>query len=67
MTAATTFVLGSRRAMLSFGRFDTQTDSSIASQSGYPGYGKTESGFSRSMGILTPGVLTPGLGGLGGG
>src|SRR5438093_239145 len=51
------FVFGSSFARLSFGAFDTHAASSIASQSGVPGYGKTASGFSRSIGILTPGVL----------
>src|SRR3982751_328939 len=60
--AATGLVFGSKRATLSFGRFDTQTDSSTAIQSGEPGYGNTASGLSRSIGILTPGVFTPGFG-----
>src|SRR5438874_8203531 len=37
MIAATVLALGSNRATLSFGRFDTQTDSSMAIQSGDPG------------------------------
>src|SRR5262249_11438472 len=57
----------SNRATLSFGRFDTHTDSSTAIQSGEPGYGKTASGLSRSIGILTPDVFTPGRGALAGG
>src|SRR5689334_16222630 len=52
MTAATVFVFGSRRAMLSLGRLETQTDSSTAIQSGEPGYGNTASGLRRSIGIL---------------
>src|SRR3954463_8502883 len=62
ITAATVLVFGSKRATLSFGRFETHTDSSTAIQSGDPGYGNTASGFSRSIGIFTPGVLTPGFG-----
>src|SRR5438552_9369540 len=62
MTAADVFVFGSKRATLSFGRFETHTDSSTAIQSGAPGYGNTASGLRRSIGILTPGVFTPGFG-----
>src|SRR5262245_10145042 len=60
--AATVFVFGSNRDTLSFGSFDTHADSSIASQSGCPPTVNTASGFRRSIGILTPGVFTPGLG-----
>src|SRR5437773_2087684 len=63
IVAATVFVFGSNRAMVSFGAFDTHTASSTAIQSGFPSYGNTASGLSRSIGIFTPGVLTPGLGG----
>src|SRR5712691_7369668 len=63
MVAATVFVFGSSFATLSFGAFDTHAASSMASQSGIPGYGKTASGLRRSIGILTPGVFTPGFGG----
>src|SRR5947207_16006429 len=66
MVAATVLVRGSRRATVSFGALEIQTSSSTAIQSGMPGTGKTASGVSRSMGILTPGALTPGLGGGGG-
>src|SRR4029079_5733924 len=60
--APTRLVDGARRDTLSFGLFDTQTASSIASQSGVPGTGNTASGFNRSIGTLIPGVLTPGRG-----
>ena len=43
-----------------FGLFETQTCSSMASQSGTPGRLNTASGLSLVIGILTPGVLTPG-------
>src|SRR6266487_3973094 len=62
----TVFDAGSSCETLSRGSFDTQAVwaiGSIASQSGLPGTGYTASGFSRSMGILTPGALTPGFGG----
>src|SRR5262245_43303731 len=65
MMAATVLVLGSNLATVPLGAFETQTDSSTAIQSGEPAYGKTASGLSRSIGILTPGVLTPGFGGRG--
>src|SRR5438093_10036882 len=61
MVATTVLALGSRRATVSFGALEIHTSSSTAIQSGLPGTGKTASGFSRSMGILTPGDLTPGL------
>ena len=54
--------LGFSLATLSFGLFEIQTSSSTAIQSGEPGTGKTASGCRRSIGIFTPGVLTPGLG-----
>src|SRR5439155_18656824 len=57
------FVFGSSLARLSFGAFDTHAASSIASQSGVPGYTNTASGFSRSIGIFTPDGFTPGFGG----
>ena len=63
IVAATVLVFGFSRATLSFGLFEIQTSSSTAIQSGEPGTGKTASGCRRSIGILTPGVLTPGLGG----
>src|SRR5882724_3980992 len=62
--AATRFVFGSSRVTASFGLFEIHTASSTAIQSGAPGTANTASGFSRSIGILTPGVLTPGLGGV---
>src|SRR3989442_14957097 len=66
MVAATVLVRGSRRATVSFGALEIHTSSSTAIQSGIPGTGKTASGVRRSMGILTPGDLTPGLGGAAG-
>src|SRR5262245_17467872 len=67
IVTATVFVLASKRETLSFGSFDTQTASTSsagASQSGWPPTSNTASGFSRSIGIFTPDVLTPGRGGL---
>src|SRR4051794_16387754 len=64
IVAATVFVFGSKRATVPFGAFETHTDSSTAIQSGEPAYGNTASGLRRSIGILTPGVFTPGRGGL---
>jgi hypothetical protein len=55
-------VAGSRRATLFLGLFEIQTASSMAIQSGAPGSSKMASGFSRSIGIFTPAVFTPGLG-----
>src|SRR3954469_11315290 len=66
IVAVTVLVFGSKRATLSFGRFETQTSSSTAIQSGEPGYGNTAIGCSRSIGIFTPAVLTPGFGWAGG-
>ena len=63
ITAVTVLVFGFSRLTLSFGLFEIQTSSSAAIQSGEPGTAKTASGCSRSIGILTPGVLTPGFGG----
>jgi hypothetical protein len=62
IVAATVLLLTLSRATVSFGLFEIQTSSSMAIQSGEPGYGKTASGCSRSIGIFTPGVLTPGFG-----
>src|SRR5262249_24652852 len=62
IVAATVFALGSKRATVPFGAFETQTDSSTAIQSGAPAYWNTASGLRRSIGIRTPGVLTPGRG-----
>src|SRR5438874_315508 len=61
MVATTVLALGSRRATVFFGALEIHTSSSTAIQSGLPGTGKTASGVSRSIGILTPGDLTPGL------
>ena len=61
---ATVFVFGSRRATVSFGLFEIHTASSTTIQSGAPGTTNTASGFNRSIGILMPGVFTPGLGGV---
>ena len=41
----------------------TRSGTEAAIQSGAPGTGNTASGFKRSIGILTPAVFTPGLGG----
>src|SRR4051794_26090758 len=59
----TVFVFGSKRATVPFAAFETHTDASTAIQSGDPAYANTASGFRRSIGILTPAVLTPGRGG----
>src|SRR5262245_3966396 len=61
--ASTLLVLGSRRATVFFGKLETQTDSSMAIQSGAPGTSNTASGFRAVIGTLTPGVFTPGRGG----
>src|SRR5215475_5404492 len=53
---------GSILTTLFFGPLETQTDSSMAIQSGAPGASKTASGFSAVIGIRTPGAFTPGLG-----
>src|SRR5262245_9022095 len=53
---------GSILTTLFFGPLETQTDSSMAIQSGAPGASKTASGFSSVIGIRTPGAFTPGLG-----
>ena len=64
VTVSTTlFVLGSMRATLFFGLLEIQTASPTTIQSGVPGTSNTVSGFSAAIGILTPGVLTPGLAG----
>src|SRR5262249_58640795 len=61
--ASTLLVLGSRRATVFFGKLETQTDSSMAIQSGAPGTSNTASGFKAVIGTRTPGAFTPGLGG----
>jgi hypothetical protein len=53
---------GSILTTLFFGPLETQTDSSMAIQSGAPGASKTASGFSAVIAIRTPGSFTPGLG-----
>src|SRR6266700_1684983 len=59
---AAALVFGFSRTTLSRGLFEIQMSSSTAIQSGAPGTAKIASGCRRSIGILTPGVLTPGLG-----
>src|SRR5262245_29815457 len=53
---------GSILATVFFGELETQTDSSVAIQSGAPGTSNTASGFSAVIAIRTPGSFTPGLG-----
>src|SRR5262245_28036223 len=53
---------GSILTTVFFGPLETQTDSSMAIQSGAPGASKTASGVSAVIAIRTPGVFTPGLG-----
>ena len=50
-------------ATVFFGSLETQTDSSMAIQSGAPGTSNTASGFSAVIDTRTPGAFTPGLGG----
>src|SRR5215475_9273187 len=61
--ASTLLVFGSSLATVFFGKLETQTDSSMAIQSGAPGTSNTASGFKAVIGTLTPGVFTPGRGG----
>ena len=51
---------GSSRETVPFGEFETQTSLSTAIQSGAPGTWYTASGVNFVIGILTPGVVTPG-------
>ena len=60
IVAATVLVFGSKRETWSLGLFETQAAWSMASQSGLPPTSNTASGFNRSIGILMPGVETPG-------
>src|SRR5437899_114991 len=60
--AITLLVFGSSRATVFFGKLETQTDSSMAIQSGAPGTSNTASGLSAVIGIFTPGAFTPGRG-----
>src|SRR5262249_19029065 len=53
---------GSILTTLFLGPLETQTDSSMAIQSGAPGASKTASGFSADIATRTPGSFTPGLG-----
>src|SRR5262249_51134419 len=53
---------GSILTTLFLGALETQTDSSMAIQSGAPGPSNTASGFSAVIAIRTPGSFTPGLG-----
>src|SRR5689334_14505027 len=62
MNSTTLFFLGSRRATVFFGEFDTHTAWSTTIQSGAPGTSKMASGLRRSIGILMPGGFTPGRG-----
>src|SRR5262249_59466335 len=52
IVAPTVFVFGSRRDTLSFGSFETQADSSTASQSGWPPVSQTASGLRPSIAIF---------------
>src|SRR5262245_61814773 len=64
----TAFDFGSSRDTVFFGSLETHVTlltGSMASQSGLPGTSYTASGLRRSMAIFTPGVFTPGFGGLG--
>src|SRR4051794_26111609 len=57
---------GSSRDTVFFGSLETHAvalTGSMASQSGLPGTSYMASGLRRSIGILTPGALTPGFGG----
>src|SRR5262245_4469181 len=63
MIAAMVLVFASRRTILLFRLSVTHTEpsaSTVSSQSGHPPVSNTASGFRRSIGILTPGVSTPG-------
>src|SRR5215471_1013109 len=53
---------GSILTTVFFGALETQTDSSMAIQSGAPGASITASGVSAVIATRTPGVFTPGLG-----
>src|SRR5215471_798648 len=61
--ASTLLVFGSSLATVFFGKLETQTDSSMAIQSGAPVTSNTASGFKAVIGTFTPTVFTPGLGG----
>src|SRR5437773_2526037 len=61
--AITLLDFGSSLATVFFGKWETQTDSSIAIQSGAPDTSNTVSALSSVIAIRTPGAFTPGLGG----